>query len=353
MIISIIRAALLYTFIILAIRIMGKRQISELQTSELVVTLLISDIAAIPMQDTAQPLVSGIVPIAVLVIAEIVVSALMVKHSGFRKAVCGSPIILINDGKVDQKQMRRLRITIEDLFEQLRQKDVFSLQDVAYAIMETNGKISVIKKPEKDTVSAEMLQLHVPDKGIETVIISDGEISDFSLKLCEKDTQWVYQILKQEHYELQDVFIMTANRSGEYKIIEKSERIRCMNRLWAAAGLLAVLITICTLAVISTQSITNSITQDIEQIADTSLQDDKDTALTLSRQAEEKWQNHHAVLCTFMSHMQLEEIDRSLAALPAFIELGEEADIQAECNRIIEMVQHLNEAELPYIQNIL
>ena len=126
-----------------------------------------------------------------------------------------------------------------------------------------------------------------------------------------------------------------------------------MNRLWAAAGLLAVLITICTLAVISTQSIRNSITQDIEQIADTSLQDDKDTALTLSRQAEEKWQNHHAVLCTFMSHMQLEEIDRSLAALPAFIELGEEADIQAECNRIIEMVQHLNEAELPYIQNIL
>ena len=213
MIISIIRAALLYTFIILAIRIMGKRQISELQTSELVVTLLISDIAAIPMQDTAQP----------LVIAEIVVSALMVKHSGFRKAVCGSPIILINDGKVDQKQMRRLRITIEDLFEQLRQKDVFSLQDVAYAIMETNGKISVIKKPEKDTVSAEMLQLHVPDKGIETVIISDGEISDFSLKLCEKDTQWVYQILKQEHYELQDVFIMTANRSGEYKIIEKAK----------------------------------------------------------------------------------------------------------------------------------
>ena len=223
MIISIIRAALLYTFIILAIRIMGKRQISELQTSELVVTLLISDIAAIPMQDTAQPLVSGIVPIAVLVIAEIVVSALMVKHSGFRKAVCGSRIILINDGKVDQKQMRRLRITIEDLFEQLRQKDVFSLQDVAYAIMETNGKISVIKKPEKDTVSAEMLQLHVPDKGIETVIISDGEISDFSLKLCEKDTQWVYQILKQEHYELQDVFIMTANRSGEYKIIEKAK----------------------------------------------------------------------------------------------------------------------------------
>ncbi len=222
-IISIIRAALLYTFIIFAIRIMGKRQISDLQTSELVVTLLISDIAAIPMQDTAQPLASGIVPIAVLVIAEIVVSALMVKHSSFRKAVCGSPVVLINDGKVDQKQMRRLRITIEDLFEQLRQKDVFSLQDVAYAIMETNGKISVVKKPEKETVSAEMLQLQVADKGIETVIISDGELSDFSLKLCQKDAQWVRQILQRENRDMQDVFIMTANRNGDYKIIEKTK----------------------------------------------------------------------------------------------------------------------------------
>ena len=126
-----------------------------------------------------------------------------------------------------------------------------------------------------------------------------------------------------------------------------------MNRLWAAAGLLAVLITICTLAVTSTQSITTSITQDIAQISNISIQNDKTTALTLSKQAVEKWQKHHAVLCTFMSHIQLEEIDRSLAALPAYIELGEEADIQAECNRIVEMVQHLHEAELPYIQNIL
>lgn len=202
---------------------MGKRQISELQTSELVVTLLISDIAAIPMQDSAQPLVSGLVPIAVLVIAEIVVSALMVKHSGFRKAVCGSPIILINDGKVDQKQMRRLRITIEDLFEQLRQKDVFSIHDVAYAIMETNGRISVIKKPEKEAVNAQMLSLNVPNHGLETVVISDGEISDFSLKICEKDSEWVYSILKKEQYDMKDVFIMTANRNGDYRIIEKNK----------------------------------------------------------------------------------------------------------------------------------
>lgn len=126
-----------------------------------------------------------------------------------------------------------------------------------------------------------------------------------------------------------------------------------MNRLWAAGAILVILITICISAVFSTRNITASITEDIAHIAAASLEENKDTALTLSKQAAEKWQGHHQVLCTFMSHMQLEEIDRSLAALPAYLEHGEEADIQAECNRIIEMISHLDEAELPYIQNIL
>ena len=126
-----------------------------------------------------------------------------------------------------------------------------------------------------------------------------------------------------------------------------------MNRLWAAAGLLLTLIIVCTLAIISTHTITNTITENIQQIANDSLENKTESALALSKQTIEKWQNHHAILCTFMSHMQLEEIDRSLSTLPAYIELGEQADIQAECNRIIEMVSHLNETEMPYIQNIL
>lgn len=126
-----------------------------------------------------------------------------------------------------------------------------------------------------------------------------------------------------------------------------------MNRLWAAGIIVAVLITICTLAVLSTQNITASMTEDIKQIAATSLENDKETAIALSQKTAKNWQEHHAVLCTYMSHTQLEEVDRLLAALPAYIEYGEQADIQAECCRIIEMISHLDEAELPYIQNIL
>jgi uncharacterized membrane protein YcaP (DUF421 family) len=205
MTISFVRTLLLYIVIIVAVRLMGKRQISELQTSELVVTLLISDIASIPMQDTGQPLASGLIPIAVLVMCEILISGVMLKSTKFRKLICGRPIIVINDGKVDEKEMRRLRMSTEDLMEQLRQKDVFSFEDVAYAIVETNGKMSVIKKPD-------------------TVVISDGVISDFSLKLCNKSFDWLDGVLRGKNISADQIFIMTANRKGDFNIIKKDEK---------------------------------------------------------------------------------------------------------------------------------
>ena len=223
MTISFVRTLLLYIVIIVAVRLMGKRQISELQTSELVVTLLISDIASIPMQDTGQPLASGLIPIAVLVMCEIFVSAMMLKSSKFRKMVCGRPLIVINDGKVDQKEMRRLRMSTEDLAEQLRQKDVFSFEDVAYAIVETNGKMSVIKKPDKEQPTAGMLGVALPDTGIETVVISDGVISDFSLSLCSKSLDWLDGVLRGKNLRADEIFIMTANRKGDFNIIKKDD----------------------------------------------------------------------------------------------------------------------------------
>lgn len=223
MTISFIRTLLLYIVIVAAVRLMGKRQISELQTSELVVTLLISDIAAIPMQDTGQPLASGLIPILVLVMAEILVSGLMLKSAKFRKMICGKPIIVINDGKVDQKEMRRLRMTVEDLFEELRQKDVFNFEDVAYAIIETNGKLSVIKKPDKEYTTAEMLGIAVPDNGIETVVVSDGVISDFSLSLCRKSKEWLEGVLRGKNVAVKDIYIMVANCKGDFTIIKKDE----------------------------------------------------------------------------------------------------------------------------------
>ena len=223
MTISFIRTLLLYILLFGAVRLMGKRQISEMQTSELVVTLLISDIAAIPMQDTGQPLVSGILPIGVLILCEIAVSYLMIKLPRFRRIICGKPIVVINDGTLDQKALRKLRMSTEDLSEQLREKDVFSLEDVAYALVETDGKLSVVKKPDKNTVTAGMLAIAVPDTGIETVVISDGEISHFSLKLIRKSPAWLEGILRGKNIQQQDIFLMTADTAGNFHIIRKEE----------------------------------------------------------------------------------------------------------------------------------
>lgn len=225
MIISVIRTILLYIVIILAIRIMGKRQIGELQTSELVVTLLISDIAAIPMQNTEQSLLSGIVPILILIVCEIIISFLMLKRAGFRRIICGKPIVIISDGKINQSEMHRLRMSTEDLSEELRQQGIFNIEDVGFAIVETNGKLSVLKKPEKDIPTAEELGIKTKDKGLEVVVISDGEISKYSLKICGLNRDWLFDILKKENTELNDVFLMIANRQGEYKIIEKERKI--------------------------------------------------------------------------------------------------------------------------------
>ena len=221
MIISAIRAFLLYIIIIFAVRMMGKRQISEMQTSELVITLLMSNIASIPMQDTEQSMLSGIIPIMVLLVCEIFISYLMLKKSGIRRLICGKPVIVINDGTVDQQAMKELRISTEDLYEQLRQKDVFDISEVAYAILETNGQMSVFKKSMYSPLTVGDLEIQKEDTILQVTIVSDGEIAKSSLKVCGLGTNWLYETLKNENIALKDVFIMTADKYKNYSIIRK------------------------------------------------------------------------------------------------------------------------------------
>ena len=223
MTVALIRTIILYIVVIIAVRLMGKRQISELQTSELVITMLISDIAAIPMQNTSQPLVSGLLPILILIACEIIISVIMLKSAGFRRFICGKPVIVINDGKIDQFQMKRLRMSTEDLFEQLRQMDIFKFDDVAYAIVETNGKMSVLKKGSKQEPNVEMMQLKPEEDLLETVVISDGELSRFSLALCDLNEQQIKKVLLNKNIKQEEVFIMTADKKQNYKIVKKEK----------------------------------------------------------------------------------------------------------------------------------
>lgn len=224
MIISIIRTILLYALILFSVRLMGKRQIGQMQTSELVVTLLMSNIATIPMQDMEQSMLSGVMPIMVLLVCEILLSYLMLHRSAIRKAVCGKPVIVIDKGKIDRKAMMELRLSTEDLFEQLRQKDIFDLNEVAYAIIETNGTMSVMKKPEYSTLCPDDMKIKAKEKELKVTVISDGEIEKASMHYCGMDEDNIGRILKKEKLSLSNVFIMTADKSGNYSIIRKEAR---------------------------------------------------------------------------------------------------------------------------------
>lgn len=221
MLISVIRTVILYVFIIVALRLMGKRQISDMQPSELVVTMVISDIASLPMQNTSQPLLSGVVPVLILIALEIAMSVLMMKSRFFRKIICGSPVVLIDDGKLLQNQMKRLRLTTAELCAQLRSQNIFSLDDVQYCVVETNGTISVLEKPQKRTPSAEELGIKAAYSKPDSIVVSDGKIVESGLSLCGHKRSDVFKILKKNKTALGKVFIMTLNADGKYKVIEK------------------------------------------------------------------------------------------------------------------------------------
>ena len=223
MAISAIRTVIIYIFIIAAMRIMGKRQLGELQPVELVVTLLISDLAAVPMQESGMPLLNGLIPIVVLVALELLLSGLMLKSSGFSKLISGNPIVIIRDGKLDQKALKRLRLTVEDLMETLRQQNAFDIREIEYAIAETNGKISLFMKPASRPVTAGDVKAASKDTGVPIVVVSDGKLVDWGLKMSGLDEDWVRSTLKKDDCPLDDVVVMTADKSRQYFVLRNQQ----------------------------------------------------------------------------------------------------------------------------------
>lgn len=221
MLVVFFRALILYLLIMFALRLMGKRQLGELQPSELVITILISNIASLPIEDSNIPMLLGAIPVLALVGFELIVSNISLQSKKFRSFISGKPIIVISDGKIDQKQLRTLRFSIDDLMESLRQNNIFDIRDVCYAIVETNGKVSILQKYEAQTVTTKMLRLKGTQDNPPVVVISDGELIQTALQFCNLTEEWVYQTIQSHHYKLKDVFIMTTDSSKDYYIVKK------------------------------------------------------------------------------------------------------------------------------------
>lgn len=224
MITIIIRTLILYCFVILGIRLMGKRQIGDMQPNELVVTLLISEIAAIPLQDTNQPVIDGIVAIFILIILEIVMSVLALKSMKIRKFMNGNSVVIIKNGEIDQHAMKKVRLTILDLIELLRGQDVFDISDVAFAVLEVNGDLSVLLKTDKQNLTAEDMNIKKNEEGLQLPVISDGKIVKESLTALEITEEKVMKKIKSKKLEINDVFLMTLDRYDNINIIKKRNK---------------------------------------------------------------------------------------------------------------------------------
>ena len=203
---------------------MGKRQIGELQPTELVITLLLSEIIAIPMQDNDIPLVSTFIPALVLVGFEILTSLFSLKSVRFRTLIQGHSIIIIDNGKLNFKMIKELRFSIDDILEALRQKDVFDISKVQYAIVETNGNISVMLKPENEPVTMSDLNLPVEDNGLPCIVILDGQVIKADFRACHMTDEKLKRILKEDKIDIKNTLLMTVDKNGNKVVIRKDRK---------------------------------------------------------------------------------------------------------------------------------
>lgn len=219
--IILIRSVILYVVVVFSVRLMGKRQLGELQPSELVITILVSNIATLPLEDTDIPVIAGITPILALVCFEVIVSWLILCSPRLRKIISGSPKIVISNGKINRHVLRELRFSVDDLMSAMRGQQIFDISEIQFAVVETTGSVSFMKKPDKDTPTRSDMGLSPDDSDPPQVIVSDGEILPTAVKALGYDEIFIKNTAKKANLKITEIFIMTADRQGNIFIAKK------------------------------------------------------------------------------------------------------------------------------------
>ena len=210
-----IRTVILYFAILISMRLMGKRQLGELEISEFIVAALIADLAATPLQDIGIPLLNGLLPIAIMFCLEIIIAGLNLKCIRLRKFTYGKPEIIIKNGKIDREKMQRNRFTIDELMQELRAQGQSDASQIAYAVLETNGQLSIILKSDSQPATAGQLSVAGQDECYAHIIINAGRILDNNLRLLGRDRRWLVNELRRRNISgAEDVYILTLSDSG-------------------------------------------------------------------------------------------------------------------------------------------
>ena len=215
MILYLLRTMILYFVLIFSVRLMGKRQVGQMEPSEFVVTMLVANLAAIPMQDEGIPLFSGVVPILTVLGAELILSVASMGSIVVRRALCGKPVILIENGRILQQNLRRTRITLDELTGHLRLKEVLELKTVQFAILETNGDLSVFLYPADRPATAKEAGISAQRQALPVTLINDGHLLKKNLSVAKKDEAWVQRVLRSHNATVADTFLLTVDAADK------------------------------------------------------------------------------------------------------------------------------------------
>lgn len=223
MLITFFRAIILYILVLIVMRLMGKREIGQLQPFELAISIMIADLASTPMTEIGIPLTNGIIPILGLLVMHLIISMLNIKSLKVREIICGKPRILVYRGKIDEKALRKERITINELQEKLRSKDTVTLGEVEYAILETSGEVTVIKKPGKRNTIPEDFEIEPEYEGIPYDLVIDGKVMYGNLKSLGKDYEWLKKEVKKFKLQPEQALLVTLDGKGQIFCQAKGE----------------------------------------------------------------------------------------------------------------------------------
>lgn len=221
MVTLLVRAVVLYLLVIAVIRLLGKRQLGQLEPSEVAVTMLVADLASFPMQEKNISILSGVIPILAVLALEVLLSFLSMRSIKLRKILCGKPVILMENGKFLQDNMRKNRVTIDELVSQLRQKDVLDPEKVQYAILETGGNLSVFLQPGDKPAAAKDAGICPKAEALPVTIISDGRILQDNLSKAGKDSRWLQKILSKEKATPRQTFLLTVDKDNQIRFFKK------------------------------------------------------------------------------------------------------------------------------------
>lgn len=223
MLITFIRAIILYTLVLIVMRIMGKREIGQLQPFELAIAIMIADLASIPMSDIGTPITNGIVPILGLLVMHLLISLLNMKSIKARQIICGKPRILIYRGKIDEKALIKERFTLNELQERLRSNNISNIADVEYAILETSGQVTVIQKPNKRTTIPEDFNIYPEYEGLSYDLVVDGKVMEKNLQILGKNYTWLKKQVEKFKMMPEEALLVTIDAKGQI-FCQKKER---------------------------------------------------------------------------------------------------------------------------------